>query len=213
MKKLLALILFYLLCVQGNLFGWEPEWMIMIFKRGEQFYEQGKYKEAIVEFEKVLDMSPDNKLAIEHKREAEEKLRSQEVLESRREKERSAWRELEKNQDNLNRLRQQRYKREFEQEIGGELRLETAQFKLGRELQEKLQEQRLQYLAEIERNIAEEQGTVMEKLSTVQAETLKKLEAEPERVSLEAEAAAFTFPLKGYRQEKGGSDDNKSRAR
>jgi tetratricopeptide (TPR) repeat protein len=213
MKKLLALILFYLLCVQGNLFGWEPEWMIMIFKRGEQFYEQGKYKEAIVEFEKVLDMSPDNKLAIEHKREAEEKLRSQAVLEARREKERSAWQELGKNQEKLNRLRQQRYKRQFEQEMAEALRLETSQFKLTKSLQEKLEELRLKNLAELEKNIAEEQSKVMEKLSTAQAERLKKLEAEQEMAFLEAEAATFTLPLKGYRQEKGGSDDKKSGAR
>ena len=178
--------------------------MIMVFKRGEQLYEQGEYKEAIVEFEKVLDMSPDNKLAIEHKREAQEKIRSQATQDARREKERFDWLQQERIQEKLAFLRQQRYKRQFEQEMKEALKLEVSEFKVTRGLQEKLQEQRLRNLAELERKIAEQQRLVIEKLSASEADRLKKLELVQERDFLRAEAQNFTFPLKGFREEGGG---------
>ena len=201
MKKALLIALFFLLTMQADLFSWQPEEMLIIFRRGERFYEEGKYQEAIIEFEKVLDMSPDNKLAIEHIKEAQAQMRSVAVLEARRENERRTWKDLEKAQEKLDLRRQQRYKKEQEQEMGNQLKLELTQFELAKHLQEKLEGERIKYQTELERIKVEQQRAAMETLIQEEAEKLRKMQE------------AITFPLKGYREEKGGQDDKKSGAK
>lgn len=197
MKKPLLIALFLLLATQADLFAWNAEEMLMLFRRGERYFEEGKYKEAIIEFEKVLDMSPDNKLAIEHIKEARAQMRSVEILEARRENERRTWGEQEKAQEKLDKRRQQRYKKEQEQEMGEQLKLELDQLKLAKQLQEKYEGERIKYKTELERIKVEQQRAAMEALIQEEAEKLRKLQE------------AVTFPLKGYREEKGGGQDDK----
>ncbi|OGX19592.1 MAG: hypothetical protein A3K83_03545 [Omnitrophica WOR_2 bacterium RBG_13_44_8b] len=200
MKIFLGLI-FFIFITKASLFAWEPTEMIIVFRRGEQFYEQGRYKEAIIEYEKVLDMSPDNKIALERKREAEDKLRSQGVLEARREKERQLWQQQEQIQEKLSKLRQQRYKREFEREIKDELQMEASQFKETRKLQEELLGQKLKNMAALERIKIEQERMEIDRLLAEQAERLKKLGEAQRQAFLRAEAESISLPIKGFREE------------
>jgi tetratricopeptide (TPR) repeat protein len=213
MKRLPLVLLIYLLIAPGNLFGWNAEEMITLFRRGERLYNEGKYKEAIIEFEKVLDISPDNILVTEHKRQAEDKLRLMPALEARREKERRVWQEQENIREKLDRLRQQRYKKQFEQGVAENLKLEAAELKLTKELQEKLQGQKFKNLAELERIKTEQQRVEMKKIIEAEAQKLKKLEEEQERAFFKAEAESLVLSIKGYREEEGGRDGKKSRFR
>jgi len=75
----LALILIFVFL--GNIsFAWEAESMNVHFRRGEYFYEQGKYYEAIQEFQKVLKMYPGNEITQLYIKNAEEKIRQEPVL-------------------------------------------------------------------------------------------------------------------------------------
>ena len=204
------MILFFMFVTQASLFAWEPMEMIMLFRRGEQFYEQGKYKDAIIEYEKVLDVSPDNKLALDRKREAEDKLRSQVVQEARRERERQLWQQQEKIQERLNQLRQRRYKREFEQTMKDELEVEASELKETKALQQELQGQKLKNMAALERIKNEQQRMEIERLLSEQAERLKKLEEAQRQAFLRAEAESISLPIKGFREQNGGVDDKKS---
>jgi len=60
-------------------FGKEAKAMLIekAFKRGMEYYNEGKYPEAILEFNKILGLDPENERALEMMKRANEKLRPQ----------------------------------------------------------------------------------------------------------------------------------------
>lgn len=119
------------------------------FRRAESIYEQGEYKEAIKEFQKFLDLYPDNGLAKEYIKKANEKIRlkaaslAQQIEQERKLQNYEARLASVKAKEEMRlakkRQKQERYRNLIDQKVKQELALKSGQGALlSREIKKEL---------------------------------------------------------------------------
>lgn len=110
-KRLILFFLIYFLAGQYNLFAWEAEEFNRQFHQAKYLYENGRYKEAIIEFRKALEIFPDNIIVKDYIKNAEKNLRRESIVAKKKEKPEKARQKVEAKQERLRRIRQARVDR------------------------------------------------------------------------------------------------------
>jgi type II secretory pathway component GspD/PulD (secretin) len=165
-KRILLVILFYLFVGQSNLFSGEREKILQYLQQGEYFYKRGNYDQAIGEFNKVLEISPHNRIAqvyLEKAKLKEERQRKLAELKAKKETERK------------NRLEEIARRKEELRKRYEELQAKReAERKSKEERKAKLKEERQRKLAELKAKKETELKAKQEQLARKREELLQK---------------------------------------
>ncbi|RKY30040.1 MAG: hypothetical protein DRP74_07740 [Candidatus Omnitrophota bacterium] len=189
MKVNILLILIFLFCLfYSDIYAWDPQYYSRQFLLGEEFYNEGKFRDAIRIFEDLLDKYPNDNFVRDFLERSWEALRTQEILEKKYEKREMIW-----NKEDIQKAK--KWQREYEDAKREEERLkykEGWRRKKQEEEQEKKREadrKRQKEAAKIEANLLAQQFNAFIELRKKQEEAFQ---------GFQERSLSNLTPLSGY---------------